>query len=293
MNKKTVKFSDFYSPTPITWCTNCGNYGIQAALKRALVEEEIQPKDAVVCYDIGCNGNGADKMSGAYRIKGLHGRVVPLAIGTHLANRNLTVFATGGDGGMLNEGIHHLIHAVRSNYNIVCILHNNSNFGLTTGQASCATKQGEKMYFAPDGIPEDTLNPASLLLSMDPSFIARGFSGNVPHLTEVLRKAIRHKGLSFVEILQSCPTYNKATPHEWYMERVYDVNEVDGYDNTDIVAAREVVKDLEKKIAIGVIYQNKKKPTFYDRLANRKGIKTEIVDEVESFDVTKMVERFR
>lgn len=292
-NKKDIKFGDFYTPEIYTWCTNCGNYGIHASLKRALAEEDILPKDTVVCFDIGCNGNGADKLVGAYRFKGLHGRVIPLAVGVHLANRKLKVIATGGDGGLLNEGIQHLIHAVRSNYDVMLILHNNANFGLTTGQASCATKQEVPMSFAPDGIPEATLNPTSLMLSMQPSFVARGFSGNVPHLTKVFREALNHKGFSYVEVLQTCTAYNKATPHEWYQERVYDVSEDEKYDRADLENARKISMDMNEKVAIGVLYQDKKMPTFYDRLANRKDIKTEIVDEVESFDVSKMVERFR
>jgi 2-oxoglutarate ferredoxin oxidoreductase subunit beta len=125
------KYSDYFSDELYTWCTACGNYGIHAAVKRALITEKIMPKDTLLCFDVGCHGNGSDKIGG-YSFHGLHGRVIPLACGAHLANRKVKVLAFGGDGGTLSEGIGHLIHAVRCNYDITFILHDNSNYALTT-----------------------------------------------------------------------------------------------------------------------------------------------------------------
>src|SRR5688572_14663303 len=130
-----TKINDYSTDNLFTWCSNCGNYGINAAIKRTLAEMEIKPKDTMLFFDIGCNGNGADKIGG-YRFHGLHGRVIPASSGASLANRNLKVIASGGDGATLGEGVNHLIHAIRSNYDITFILHNNSNYGLTQGQAS-------------------------------------------------------------------------------------------------------------------------------------------------------------
>lgn len=292
MPKSKVRFSDYFMPEIYTWCTNCGNYGIAAATKRALAAENISPKDVLMCFDIGCNGNGADKIGG-YRFKGLHGRVIPLAVGAHLANRRITVIASGGDGGVMNEGINHLIHAVRSNYDITLLMHNNSNFGLTRGQASSTTKQKVPMSFNPDGIPEDTINAVELVLSLNPSFVARTFSGDIDHMVKIFRAGINHKGFGFVEILQSCPTYNKATPHEWFMERIYDVSLNKRYDNSNLEHARRAAFDLENKIAIGILYQNAKKRDFYSRLENRKDVGTELVDEVGGMEVEGLVKGFR
>ena len=125
-----------------TWCQGCGNFVIHASLKMALNSLGIKPSQTFISFDIGCNGNGADIIN-TYAFKGLHGRSIPLAVGAHLANRKYTVLADIGDGGCLHEGLDHLLHAIRSNYDITILIHNNQNFALTTGQAT-ATTQKEK-----------------------------------------------------------------------------------------------------------------------------------------------------
>jgi len=287
-----TKFSDYYSENIYTWCTNCGNYGIHAGVKRALVDLNIEPRDVLLCFDIGCHGNGSDKIGG-YRFHGLHGRVIPFAAGASIANLKVKVIAFGGDGGTLGEGINHLISAVRNNYNITFILHNNLNYGLTLGQASPTTKEDMRMNSSPDGTNIEPLHVMRFLLSLNPSFAARSFSGDVKHVQKTIKQAIQHKGFSFVEIFQSCPTYNKQTPHEWYQERVFDVDELVGYDNTDIKKASEIAEDLENKIAIGVLYKNPSKKEFMEIQENRVGIETELVDEVRNYDVSEFLEAFK
>ncbi len=287
-----VKMSDYHSKNIFTWCTNCGNYGITAALKRALVEEEIEPKDVLLCFDIGCNGNGADKLLG-YRFHGLHGRVIPFAAGASLANSNVKVIASGGDGGTLSEGINHLVHAIRSNYNFTFMLHNNENYGLTTGQASSTTRKGKPMEASPDGVIADPINIMDFVLTLKPSFAARTFSGDVKHMTEVIKAGIKHKGFAFIEILQNCTTYNKETPHEWYQQRIYDVSGVKGYDKTNLESAKKIAQDLEQNIAIGILYEDKEKKDFYSMLANRKTLQTQPVEEVTNYDITKLLKAFR
>ncbi|MBN1916002.1 2-oxoacid:ferredoxin oxidoreductase subunit beta [Candidatus Dojkabacteria bacterium] len=282
---------DYYSDNIFTWCTNCGNYGIFSAVKRALVAEEIDPKDALLCFDIGCNGNGSDKISG-YRFHGLHGRVLPFAAGASLANRKIKVIAFGGDGGTLSEGINHLVHSVRSNYDFTFILHNNENYGLTTGQASLTTRKGKPMNAAPDGVVVEPMNVMEFILGLKPSFAARAFSGDVKHMTEIIRAGIKHRGFSFIEILQNCTTYNAETPHEWYQERVYDISKLKGYNKADLESAKEVSKDLEENIATGVLYEDEDSVDFYSRLANRKGTQTELVDEVKNYEIGNFLSRF-
>ncbi|MCA9383157.1 2-oxoacid:ferredoxin oxidoreductase subunit beta [Candidatus Dojkabacteria bacterium] len=288
----TVEYKDFYSENIYTWCTNCGNYGIAAATKRALVEEQIQPKDTLMCFDIGCNGNGADKIEG-YRYHGLHGRVISFASGAALANPELTVIASGGDGGTISEGIGHFVHAIRSDYNMVFLLHNNANYGLTTGQASATTRQDVPMNSSPDGVSAETVNVLKFAMGLNPSFLARTFSGDVKQMTEIIRAGIRHNGFSIIEILQSCPSYNKATPHEWYQERVYDVFFEKDYDNSDPIAASRVIDDLDNRIATGVLYQDSNRPNFLEKQKNREGISTTLVSEVQRFDITELKNKYR
>ncbi len=181
-----VQMADYLSPNILTWCTNCGNYGIHGALRRALPAEGLNPCEVLLAFDIGCHGNHSDKIDG-YRFHGLHGRILPFACGAAIANRQVKTIAFGGDGGTLGEGINHLIAAIRGNYNLTFLLHNNLNYGLTTGQASPTTKPGTPMNSAPDGITVDPLHPMRLVLGLEPSFAARTFSGDVKHMTEIFQ----------------------------------------------------------------------------------------------------------
>ena len=281
-----VEISDYNSKNKATWCPGCGNFAIHVALKKALVELNISPSETYISFDIGCNGNGADKIN-VYGFKGLHGRAIPLAAGVHLANRRFTTFADIGDGGCLHEGLDHLIHAIRSNYDITILIHNNQNFALTTGQATATTQEEKAMYGLPDGRPEREINIGELVLNLNPSFYAKGYSGDPLQLTEIIKEGVKHKGCSVIEIMQVCPTYNKECTPQWFMEHIQK-NEGIG---TDRGKALELVKDTEK-IHTGVIYQNKEIPVFYDKLQNRKDIQTELVDEVENMDISKFLKHF-
>jgi 2-oxoglutarate ferredoxin oxidoreductase subunit beta len=280
--------SDYSSCNSCTWCDGCGDYGIWTATKRALVELKIHPWQTLLCFDVGCHGNASDKLGG-YRFHGLHGRVIPLASGAAIANPDLPVIAFGGDGACFSEGTGHLVHAIRSNYDLTFVLHNNANYGLTTGQASSLTWQEQPMNTSPHGIPEKTLPSMDFVFSLEPTFVARGFSGDIAQLTEIFKAAIEHPGFAFVDVLQACPTYNKFATHEWLLERCTPMGE--GHDPSDLAAARSLAVDTSDKIATGVLYQ-KKDSHFYDRLASRNGIKTLPVEEVEKIDVSKWMGDF-
>ena len=283
---------DYSCTTQCTWCDGCGDYGIWTALKRSLVELKLMPWQVLLCYDVGCHGNMSDKLQG-YRFHGLHGRVIPFAAGAKLANPRVPVIAVGGDGASFSEGVGHLVHAVRSNYPMTFILHNNANYGLTLGQASALTWQGQKMNTSPNGIPEHTLPSMDFIFSLEPTFVARAFSGNIPQLTKVLKAAIEHQphGFAFVDVLQACPTYNKFVTHEYLLEHCKEVPA--DHDVTDFTKARALATDTGKSIATGILYQNKSIPSFYDRLVPRQGKSTTTVDEVKITDVSSLMERFR
>lgn len=276
----------------ITWCSDCGNFGIQNALKRALTLQGLTRRDVLFCYDVGCNGNGSDKIE-AYTIHGLHGRVISLAAGAAIANSKMKVIASAGDGGTLSEGINHLVHGVRNNYPMVFIHHNNENYGLTTGQPSSTSRKGCKMNSAPDGVAVESLNSLDFVLSLKPSFVARSFSSEPDHMTEMMQLALQHEGFAFLEILQTCPTYNRETPDEWYSQRVVDVNTLKGYDPTDIWMARKVVQDVDDKIAIGLIYKDESRQSFAKVQPHREGRETALTEEVAPVDITKLIDELR
>jgi 2-oxoglutarate ferredoxin oxidoreductase subunit beta len=287
-------YMKYESSQPLTWCEGCGNFSIQKALERALVLEGFKTSDVLLCYDIGCHGNGSDKIAGmgGTTFHGLHGRIISAAAGAALANPKIKVIAEGGDGGTFSEGPGHLIHAVRSNYPMLFILHNNENYGLTTGQASAMTRRGYPMNGSPDGVAQDPMNACEFVLALGPSFVARSFSGDVNHMTDILRAGLRHNGFAFVEILQTCPTYNHATPQSWYWDKIRHLEEVKGYDPSDIESARKAARDLDRQINLGILYQDKKSVSVLDRLPARKGLKTSLVEEVKGYDIGKLVDQF-
>lgn len=280
-----TKITDYNTAQNPTWCPGCGNFAIHTALKKSLTDLNISPREVMISFDIGCNGNGADTVGG-YRFKGLHGRSIPLAVGAHLANRRFTVIADIGDGGVLHEGIEHLIHAVRSNYNITVLIHNNQNFALTTGQATATTQSKKRMYALPDGKPENSLSIANLVLSLNPSFYARGFSGDPLHLSEIVKAGIKHKGLSVVEVMQICPTYNPECSIEWFNSKIKKTEKTDELDK-----ALRLAND-PNHLYTGVIYQNSKMSDFYSKLENRKNRKRELVDEVRSYSIKNILKHF-
>lgn len=281
---KTTTLADYASPNALTWCPGCGNFGIQVALKQALVASGVTPHQAMLCFDIGCNGNGSDKIDG-YRFHGLHGRILPLAAGIACANRELTIVAEAGDGATFGEGVNHLINAVRANFNMTLICHNNENYGLTKGQASATTRKEVPMNSSPDGVTSDPLHPQRLVLSLGASFSARVFSGDIMGMKRVFEAAIKHQGFSFIEVLQNCPTYNKATPHEWYQQRVFDVATKE-HDATNRAAALQISEDVDEHVATGILFQDPNSVPFMQRDVVRRQIETELIDEVKPYDIS-------
>lgn len=284
---------DYHCGTKCTWCEGCGDYGIWAATKRALVELCLAPWQVCLCYDVGCHGNGSDKLTG-YRFHGLHGRVIPFAAGAKLSNMKLPVIAFGGDGASFSEGIGHFVHGIRSNYPITFILHNNANYGLTLGQASSLTWQNRPMNSSPNGIPEHTLNSMDLVFALEPTFVARGFSGDIPQLVSIFKAAVEHQkhGFAFVDVLQACPTYNYFATHECLLGKCYDAN-AEGHDpHCELSRARALALDASKRIATGILYQREDVPNFYDRLKPRQEKATALAEEVKVFDVREFMLAF-
>lgn len=288
--KLAKKIVDLETDKKITWCGNCGNYGVINALSRALVLEGLSREDFILCYDVGCNGNGSDKIE-ANTIHGLHGRVLSLSAGAKIANHKMKVIASAGDGATFSEGVNHFVHAVRNNYPVLFLFHDNENYGLTTGQASALTRCGVKLNSSPDGVVVPPINACDFALSLKPSWVGRTFSGEVDHMTEMMRLGLRHNGFAFLQIFQACPTYNRATPDHWYEERIKDVADLKGYDRHDIWQARKIVQDLDEDIYVGLIYEDKKRKGFLDVQPNRGSRKTALVDEVQHYNISTILKK--
>jgi len=211
---------DLSTPKSNTWCPGCGNFGILNAFKKSvemLVDGGMSVDDIVITCGIGCHGKIFDylNLSGMYC---LHGRSLATAQGIKLANPALRVISFGGDGDSLGEGLEHTLFAAKRNMDITLILHNNGSYGLTTGQFSPVSGIGYKGLSTPRGSIERPFSPIPLLMEAGATFLARSYSAKPDHLTDIIVKAIRHKGFSFVEVLQPCVSYNNT--YQYYNQHV-------------------------------------------------------------------------
>jgi 2-oxoglutarate ferredoxin oxidoreductase subunit beta len=252
-----------YGNFETAWCPGCGNFGILKAIKQALVNLGRSPHEVLVASGIGQSSKTPHYLN-CNGFNGLHGRSLPPATGAKIANHELTVIAVTGDGDCYGEGGNHFLHAVRRNPDITMIVHDNQIYGLTKGQASPTSEIGMKTKVQTHGVFNMPLNPLSLAISLDCSFVARGYAGKVPHLTSLIEKAIEHKGLSLVDVLQPCVSFNKLNTFKWYSERVYEMEDI-GYELNNRVKAFEKSMEWGEKIPLGVFYVNEK-PTFGDYL---------------------------
>jgi 2-oxoglutarate ferredoxin oxidoreductase subunit beta len=244
-------------PQKVTWCTGCGNFGILAALKRAVVELEAPRHEFVLVSGIGCSGKAPHYIN-LNSFHTLHGRPIPVATGLHLANQDLKVIVHTGDGDCLGEGFNHFIHAARRNVNIAVFLHNNGVMGLTKGQFSPAARRGyvSRTSPPPPGAPMDPVNPVALGLASGATFVARGFSGMQNDLVDLMVKAVKHKGFALLDILQPCQTWNRQLTWRFYNERAYSLQE-ENHDVDNKMLALEKAYEFGERIPVGLFYQEK------------------------------------
>jgi 2-oxoglutarate ferredoxin oxidoreductase subunit beta len=257
-----VKISDYSGIKP-AWCPGCGNFGILKALNKAFVEMEVEPHQILLVSGIGQAGKLPHYTRGNV-FNSLHGRPVPPAIGAKIANPELVVIAISGDGDGYGEGGNHFIHACRRNHDITYLVHNNQVYGLTKGQASPTSDPGFITKTTPFGA-DAPLNPIALAIISGATFVGRSFAGNIAHLSSLIMKGVAHKGFALIDILQPCVAFNHKNTFQWYRERVYKLENEDGYNPNDKQAA--MVKALEwgDKIPIGIIYRNEI-PTYEEQL---------------------------
>jgi 2-oxoglutarate ferredoxin oxidoreductase subunit beta len=219
-----------------TWCPGCGNHAMWRALKQALERLGLDFHEFAVVWGIGCHGNGADFLR-CQGFHGLHGRSLPLATGIALSNPELKVIVEAGDGDGYGLGLGHFVHSARRNVDMTLIAHNNQIYGLTTGQASPTSDHLMKTGSTPFGVLEWPVNPAGLAIAQEATFVARGFAGDIEQLTDLYVQAIEHPGFAVLDVFQPCVTWNKVNTFKWFRERVYKLEEKEGYDPTDREAA--------------------------------------------------------
>ncbi len=283
-----LKLADYKTTVHNDWCPGCGDFGIVNALQMALAEMGIERDKATIFSGIGCSGKTSHFIN-TYGIHTLHGRVLTFAQGGKLANPEMTVVAVGGDGDGLGIGAGHFVAAGRRNIDMTYIIFDNGVYGLTKGQASPTLKLGEKTKSLPSPNTNYNVNPIGLAVASGFTFVARAYSYDVRHLKDLIVQAVKHKGLSFLDVLQPCPTYNDLNTRDWYAgedlakeslerhSRIYKLEDihfdpvVHYADEIDERLAQALIKSLEwgNKIPTGIFYKNEIISPFTTRLTDK------------------------
>ncbi len=242
------------------WCPGCGDFSVLAALQTALFELGLKPHQVVVISGIGCSSNLPGFIN-TYGMHTLHGRSLAVATGVKLANHELKIIATGGDGDGFGIGGNHFMHTMRRNVDLTYIVMDNQIYGLTTGQTSPTSRKGMKTKSTPHGNVENPINPIPLAIVGGATYVARGFSGKQKHLVELLKGAIQHKGFSFVDVFSPCVTYNKDNTYQFFNPKVKTLEDL-GHDPSDLHKAMDRGYQWGEEIPIGVFWKRTDLPSL-------------------------------
>jgi 2-oxoglutarate ferredoxin oxidoreductase subunit beta len=242
-----------YGEYETAWCPGCGNFALIRAVKLALVKRGLEPHQVLFIAGIGQAAKTPHYLN-ANVFNGLHGRGIPVATGAKLTNPNLVVIAESGDGCMYGEGGNHFLAAIRRNIDITLIVHNNQVYGLTKGQASPTSDEGFVTKAQPEGVAEAPFNPVAVAVAMHAGFVARGFVGMEEHLIDVIIQAIDHRGLSLIDVLQPCVSFNRINTFRWYRDRCKPLPP--SYNPYDRETAMRMAEQWGNEIPVGVIYRN-------------------------------------
>lgn len=258
-------FKDFRNNVKPNWCPGCGDFSIQAAIQRAAANCGLEPEELAVISGIGCSG----RISGyihAYGLHGIHGRALPIAQGVKLANRDLTVIASGGDGDGFAIGMGHTIHAIRRNINITYVVMDNQIYGLTKGQTSPRSGEGFVTKSTPEGSIESTLSPLELALSAGATFVAQSFSSDIKQLTALIEEGIKHEGFSIINVFSPCVTFNKVNTYEWFKENIVNLDSFPDYDPSNRILAMTKLMETGGLLT-GLIYQDKSRKSYENQIS--------------------------
>jgi 2-oxoglutarate ferredoxin oxidoreductase subunit beta len=252
---------DFKGKVDPDWCPGCGDFGVLNCLQKAVAEMGLRPHNLLCVSGIGCSSNFPGFFN-AYGMHTLHGRALAVASGAKLANKDLTVVVTGGDGDGYGIGGNHFLHIARRNIDLTYLVMNNQIYGLTTGQISPTSSYGMKTKSTPFGSVEHPVNPLTTAIMAGATFVARGFSGDPKTLIAIMQRAIRHRGFALIDIFSPCVTFNHDNTYEWFRPRVKTLPE--SHDPSDWKAACEKAILWGDELYTGVFFETTTRPPLDD-----------------------------
>ena len=254
---------DFKGPVDPDWCPGCGDFGVLNSLQRASAELGIQPHQIMTVSGIGCSSNFPGYFN-SYGMHTLHGRSLAVATGAQLANHELNIVVTGGDGDGYGIGGNHFTHTARRNVDLTYLVMNNQVYGLTTGQVSPTSREGMVTKSTPFGSVEPPINPITSAIMNGATYVARAYSGDIKHMTEIIKGAIQHRGFSLVDIFSPCTTFNLDNDHPFFKSRVTKLEDED-HDTSDWKTACEKAMAWGDTIYTGLFMKIDGRPTLGDR----------------------------
>ncbi len=244
---------DFKGKSNPDWCAGCGDFGVLNAIQRAVAEMGFRPHEIMTVSGIGCSSNLPGYIN-TYGMPTLHGRSLAVATGVKMANHEMNVIVTGGDGDGYGIGGNHFTHTARRNTDLTYIVMNNQIYGLTTGQISPTSSLGMTTKSTPFGNVEQPLNPITSAIMNGATFVARAYSGDVRHLSEVIQQGINHKGFSIIDVFSPCVTFNLNNTHDFFKERIKKLEDEE-HNTSDWKLACEKAMLFGDTIYTGVFFE--------------------------------------
>jgi len=224
-----------------TLCAGCGHDSISAALVQACWELDIEPHRVAKLSGIGCSSKTPDYFLGnSHGFNTVHGRMPSVLTGANLANRDLLYLGVSGDGDTASIGLGQFAHAMRRGVNMTYIVENNGVYGLTKGQFSATADAGSKSKKG--AVNADTpIDLVSLALQLGASYVARSFSGDKEQLVPLMKGALRHRGVSLLDVISPCVAFNNhpgsTKSYEYVREHNEAVNRLDFMPRRDAITA--------------------------------------------------------
>ncbi len=285
MNKVELSPKEYKSEVTPVWCPGCGDYSVLNSTYIALSQLGLDPEQIVFVSGIGCSSR-LPYFVDAYGMHTLHGRALPVAAGVKLANPDLEVIVTGGDGDGFSIGGGHVPHVARKNMDLSYIMMDNSVYGLTKSQASPTSELGFKTKTTPHGNFDNPINPIALAITYGATFVAQASFGKPKDTTEIIKAAIEHEGFSFVNIMSPCPSFNYLNTAAYYNKRVKPLPE--DYTPDSRSKALEIAMGPEARDYMGIYFQERT-PTYVERIQDI--IKAQ--GGSPDYDIQKIADRFK